>query len=267
MLTIVTTTRDNIEWVECFIQSTRKTATNKEIPIIIIDNSSNAEYKKLISIVSKYNNVSIRKGITSKNRYEIDSWVRDWNEGIKHCTTEFIVFCHIDIVFFYSGWDQVILENLNTYSLISGTFTPSNDEYLEEFDGYRILSCFIASTTKLLTSTNFATLTYYNDAGNKIYVENGNISLAAKKQGPALLLKKQTIKQKKNNIYGDIFYYKEFSFFYHCTYSSRIKKDSTCPVPEQEYNDSKLADRNIEDIPNFLLTHVIGNNINIETLI
>jgi len=253
MLTIITTTRDNTEWTACFIEAARKNAFNKKIPIVIVDTSSEEEYKKLINIAKNYDDVTIERGITINDRNKSGSWITDWNNSIGYCKTEYIIFCHIDILLLYKHWDQTVLDYLKTSSLISGTFTPSEREFLSEFDKIRISSSFIATTSDLLRNTDFQTIVRKNVAGEDVYVENGNISLLAKSKGNILLFEQQTIPDNKFNIRGDFFYFNNLPFYYHCAYSSRVKPESTCPVPEEEYKAARISNTNIEKIPDILI--------------
>jgi hypothetical protein len=256
MITIITTTRDNTEWVKCFIEAARANAIDKRIPIIIVDTSSDKEYRKLTSITKKYHDVIVKRGITINERNKHDSWITDWNHSVMYSKTTYTVFCHIDILLLYKQWDRTILDILKTSSLVSGLFTPHPSQFLPEFNGIRISSSFIATTTEILQNSNFETIHRKSKAGKDIYVENGNISLLAKSKGNVVLLDQHPITNSKIGIRGEFFYYNDLPFYYHCAYSSRIKSETTCPIPDEERRAAKLSASSIERIPKFLIKRI-----------
>ena len=109
-LTIITSTRDNINWVKTFLKSFYQTAFNTEIPIIIVDASTNSNHLLLLNIVKEYPNVKV---ITSTSPHK--HWVTDWEYGVGQCTTKYVISCHIDIVFLLEHWDLKLSDFLSSF--------------------------------------------------------------------------------------------------------------------------------------------------------
>jgi len=234
-LTIVTSTRDNIIWVEPFLKSFYQTVYNVNIPIIIVDASIDENHQLLLNITKKYKNVKV---VTSTDK--IKYWKTDWEYGIKECTTKFILHCHIDIIFLLKNWDIILPKLLQTYVIVAGG------------NYNNITSSFILTTTELLSTAGCDTIIDHN---NNI-LEVGNIINLANKRGKTLLLNNTALHKVNQIQYGDIFSLNNTDIYYHSYYSSRVY-DTTCePIPAAEYISSNISQRNIEEIPGILLKYL-----------
>jgi hypothetical protein len=242
-LTIVTSTKDNINWVNSFLKSFYQTAYNKNIPILIVDSSTISNHNTLLEIVKDYNNVKV---ITSP--HIVKHWITDWEYGVSQCTTKYILSCHIDIIFLLDYWDIKLTELLNTNVLVSGA--TGDNKY--------IASSFILTTTELLHTAGFATTCLEN--GN--FQEIANIINLANKRGSTLLLCCNHIQSKSTIQYGDIFSLDNKNIYYHSYYSARVISTTSEPIPEAEYISSKVAERNLDKVP-FLLLNYLDNKSNI----
>ena len=234
-LTIVTSTRDNITWVEPFLKSFYQTTFNLNIPIIIVDASSEENHQILLSKTEKYDNVQI---VTSP--YPIKHWIYDWEYGISQCKTKYILHCHIDIIFLLKNWDIILPELLQDYVVVAAG----------AYDN--ITSSFILTTTDLLCSANCSTII---DSDNTIR-EMGDIIRTANERGRTLLFDRVPLDKIKQIQFGDIFTLENKDVFYHSYYSSRVYPTTCEPIPHAEFISSNISQRNLELVPNILLNYL-----------
>lgn len=75
--TIVTTTCNNIEWVDLFLKSFVQTAADQNRPIIIVDSSTEENYKILLNNTKSYSNVKVQR-VSS----HFEDYMEYWNIGI-----------------------------------------------------------------------------------------------------------------------------------------------------------------------------------------
>ena len=234
-LTIVTSTRDNIIWVEPFLKSFYQTAFNVDIPIIIVDASTDENYQALLEIVKNYQNVKV---IPSLDRTK--GWVTDWEYGIKQCMTEYILLCHIDIIFLLKNWDIILPELLQTHVIIASGI------------GDILLSSFILTTTDLLSAADCNTCLDHNNN----YREMGSVIRVAHERGSSLYFDCISLHIINKIQYGDIWSLNNADIYYHSYYSSRIYDTTSTPIPDLEYISSNVKQRNLKQIPDILLNYL-----------
>lgn len=237
-LTIVTSTRDNIIWVEPFLKSFYQTASNIDIPIIIVDASNKENHQTLLYITEKYKNVKV---VTSPGT--VKHWRYDWEYGIKQCTTEYILHCHIDIIFILKHWDIILPELLNTYVVVAAGVNNN------------ITSSFILTTTDLLSTADCGNALDHNN----ILREMGSIINLANERGKTLLFKCNNLDKINQIQYGDIFSIDNIDIYYHSYYSSRVYPTTCEPIPVEEYISSNIDQRNLEEVPSILLNYLNNN--------
>ena len=226
--TIVTTTCNNIEWVSLFLESFVKTATNKNRQIIIVDSSTEKNYKFLLAITAEYSNVKVLK--VSCN---FEDYMQYWNIGIDACTSCNILFCHIDIVFLRKHWDCI----LTSYAMQNKTFG-----IIAENMCYR--SVFLLGPKQWFVDSQFD-----HDYVNGNWAEHGKLTNAAAKFNQIFV-----DSYKKIYPFGEIIYFENKEWIYHSLYSSRIKNNSKCRIPAKEYRDNvahKNFSRDIEVLKNY----------------
>jgi len=238
--TIVTTTCDNIEWVSLFLQSFERTATDKNRPIVIVDSSAEENYQELLKETSSYANVTVQ-------RICLPSLMDCWNAGITSCDADYILFCHIDILFLAKDWDTMLAAYISKRQII-GIANEEDDDVL----WYR--SLFMFGPKEYFKQSQFKhNVANKNDylkvmprhvrhvADNDQLIEHTSLTYIAIAAGKAnFIAANQMIKP-----FGEIIYFKEQEWIYHSLYSSRIKKDSKCKIPSEEY-ETHVSYRNFD---------------------
>jgi len=238
--TIVTTTCDNIEWVSLFLQSFKRTATDKNRPIVIVDSSAEENYQELLKETSSYANVTVQ-------RICLPSLMDCWNAGITSCDADYILFCHIDILFLAKDWDTMLAAYISKRQII-GIANEEDGDVL----WYR--SLFMFGPKEYFKQSQFKhNVANKNDylkvmprhvrhvADNDQLIEHTSLTYIAIAAGKAnFIAANQMIKP-----FGEIIYFKEQEWIYHSLYSSRIKKDSKCKIPSEEY-ETHVSYRNFD---------------------
>jgi hypothetical protein len=235
--TIITTTCDNIEWVSLFLQSFKRTASDKNIPIVIVDSSAEENYQELLKETLAYSNVTVQ-------RICLPSLMDCWNAGITSCDADYILFCHIDILFLANHWDTKLTSYINKRQIIG----IANEE---DADVLWYRSLFMFGPKEYFEQSQFKhTVTNKNDylkvmprhvADNHQLIEHASLTYIAVAAGKAnFIAANQMIKP-----FGEIIYFEEQEWIYHSLYSSRIKQDSKCKIPSEEY-ETHVSYRNFD---------------------
>lgn len=235
--TIVTTTCDNIEWVSLFLKSFKRTASDKNIPIIIVDSSSEENYQWLLTEVKRYDNVSIQ-------RICLSSLMDCWNAGIESCDADYILFCHVDILFLQKDWDIKLSSYIQDRQII-GVANDEDDGIL----WYRSLfmfgpkEYFIQSKFKhnVDNKDDYLHIMPGHVADNAQLIEHTSLTYLAVAAGKAHFI----ATNKMIKPFGEIIYFEQNEWIYHSLYSSRIKQDSKCKIPSEEY-ETHVSYRNFD---------------------
>jgi hypothetical protein len=208
---IVVSTRDNHEWIETYLLSYIKfTSDPYKYNIHILDSSIEENYITLVDIIDNFDlNIFLKRYSRDIHYHNI------WTNGISLCNNDFILITHADIIYLYKNWDLFLLDKINSnYNLIS--VSVRTKKYPE--------SVFILSEKSIFTDSNFD-----HSMIDKKLIEHGLILENQKKTSGLDFYIKDSIYYK---MYGDIVLLEDKDFLYHSYYSSRIKPESSCPIPD-----------------------------------
>lgn len=213
MFDIVLSTRDNIEWIPVYLNSYKRCTKNiKDHRIIIVDSSTEENRQKLSSIIhDMFFDLDISLEYFSRTKHYHDIWI----EGIKLTRKEYVLFTHADIVYLKKDWDIFLKQKIEEgNTLISVSVRSKNHPE----------SVWICCSKNIFIQSKFSEAII----DNKI-IEHGNIEI----KNNNLNSKSFYINEVKliNHKYGEIAMLDNVEFIYHNYYSSRIKQDSLCPIP------------------------------------
>lgn len=241
--TVVVGTRNNIEWVEIYLHSLYTTAYNKDIKVIITDQSTEDNYDHLKRECSKYPN---KVQIVHYN--ESLHHITELLKAIEMVETRYCLYTHIDAIFLYDNWDIEMLEKMEKYPVFA---TADKDDLHLPIcrDGIFVKTEFIFSEPKLILDSKFNHFLYIrNSDGASMGLEHGYLTIEMMKRGQGDL-----VLPRKVSIYGNIYHCNDKEFLYHCSYSSRLRPDTSCPVPLDEFKNGNVGLMHVDKQPLLLM--------------
>jgi len=239
MFDIILSTRDNIEWISIYLDSYKKyTKFINNYNLIILDSSIENNYLKLIDIIKNYYDLNITVVRFDRHTHFHDIWL----QGISLSNKRYVLVTHSDIVYLMPNWDIFLLNKIHDgYSLVS---VSVREKIYPE-------SVWICCEKEIFLESKFDQYIYEDRS-----IEHGNIKYVYNKNTTN---KEFYINQltNLNNKYGDIAILDGKEFIYHNYYSTRIQKDSLCPVPEGVetiyLHNRESFDKTIEKIRQYLI--------------
>jgi hypothetical protein len=209
---IVTTSLNNPEWVELLLFSLGRTLSHKGRKIIVYDQGKDpAQVQEVVR-----NHTGLNVELHHEPYAKGTSYTQGWKRALSFARNE-VCFCHADVCFLMKGWDGKLAELREKHSLVATGC------------GERIKSYMICCRKNLITDTDVG---FRTPEGNSRYEHEGIPLQDLADGGNPLLLKYR----RTNRRFGDVFFLEGEELLYHNLYSSRMKEDSSCPVPENERN-------------------------------
>jgi hypothetical protein len=207
---IVTTSLNNSEWLDLFLFSLDKTLHKRDRKILIYDQGDNPQQVEFLKIKYSHLNIDL-----IQDQYVLGtSYTVAWKRALSLAEGN-VCFCHADVCFLMKDWDKRIEDLGDTFSLIASSIRNL------------IKSYFIVCDKFLILNTD---LGFQVPPGKTKRCEHDGIFLKNEESGRSLLLNGSSAGDR----FGEIFLLDGKNCFYHNLYSSRSKKNSSCPIPEKE---------------------------------